>query len=265
MKCNACSEEVSSKFAHAIATNACPFCGDPIMEQNLQVVLNSLREVMTEANQLNYLPAAFDWLKSNCNLISMDAPDYKELIEENAQLKTELETLKSRGGKGSAELKKNMPSPEIKVDDEGNEYQVNGLQIQDEDTTSGFIQRAGVKKLPSNQDHFKNIVNKLKKVDAGGGGPGPNSFSEMMNMPLDQLEKYEMQSMGMPGPSSAIDMDYVDSGIDPVMENLLQGVHIPGQGKDMQGWNAKDALTLQKMNERVSENQSGGREFKFKR
>jgi hypothetical protein len=85
----------------------------------------------------------------------------------------------------------------------------------------------------------------------------------MMNMPVDQLEKLEMQSGGVPGPRSAIGQEFDNGGIDPIMNQFLQDVYIPGQGQDMRGANMKDMMTLNKMKEQVEINQSGGRELKF--
>jgi hypothetical protein len=270
MKCNSCSEEVSSKFAHAIATNVCPFCGETIMDVNLQLVLNGLREVMTESVKQEFIPQTFDWLKSNFNLISVESDEYQQLIHNNEQLKNELEELKSRGGKGSAPLKKNI-KPEFVVDEEGNQLQVNGTPIQPDVITSGFAERAGIKQ--TNQDKFKEMINKMKKNamssdDSLPVGP-PTSFSDMMNLPMEQLEKMEMAQVGgMSGPMSAIDQGFDDGSIDPIMNQFLNyggGVKVPGQGQDMTGWNHKDAETLRRMSERVEQNQHGGVEFKFKK
>jgi hypothetical protein len=70
MHCQTCKEEVPSKFAHAIRTNTCPFCGDLIMSEKLQIVLADLKVALDDAKEF---PAEVeDFLLSNYSLKKFD-------------------------------------------------------------------------------------------------------------------------------------------------------------------------------------------------
>ncbi len=66
MKCNACQETISPKFAHSIKLNICPFCGGEIMDAELQRILSGLQILMTEAEP--FLTDVEDWFASNYSL-----------------------------------------------------------------------------------------------------------------------------------------------------------------------------------------------------
>jgi Zn-finger nucleic acid-binding protein len=63
MKCNNCDNEILAKFTHALQANSCPFCGGAIMDETLQKILSTLKDVFDEAGA--YMPQIEDWLFSN--------------------------------------------------------------------------------------------------------------------------------------------------------------------------------------------------------
>lgn len=145
MKCKNCTEEISTKFHHAISTNICPFCGQEIISLELQTALSELQEIMKLTDQ--YKTEIFEWLKTNYNLIDANSEEYKAL-EEKAK---------------STPVKIKVDPKEVKLDDKGN--QLTGTPLNTE-TTNVFAKRAGVKM--GNQDHFKSIVSQIK--NSGGSG-----------------------------------------------------------------------------------------------
>src|SRR5271163_5373105 len=92
MECLSCQEEVSEKFLHAIANNACPFCGQSIMPPELQALLNSLAGVMCDLETKGFLPEAEAWLKQNFNLFSSNSDEYITLANALAVAKEQLGT-----------------------------------------------------------------------------------------------------------------------------------------------------------------------------
>ena len=71
MKCMSCSEQINSKFKHAIESNTCPFCGSLIMEEGLKNLLTDLRGIMDKLSA--YPEELKDFLYSNYSLINESA------------------------------------------------------------------------------------------------------------------------------------------------------------------------------------------------
>lgn len=68
MKCKACNEQIPSKFTHSIKINTCPLCGEQIMDEILQEILNNLSSLMKKAEENNFIPDVEEWLSSNYKL-----------------------------------------------------------------------------------------------------------------------------------------------------------------------------------------------------
>lgn len=175
MKCKSCSEEISQKFGHAIATNICPFCGQEIMSLELQVALSELCEVMKSTDQ--FKAEIFDWLQSNYQLISKDSEEYKDLVAKAESAMNKVAPLKNA-------IKKVDPKT-VELDDNGN--QLTGAPIQDQEMTNVFMKRAQVKPEPKN---MRDIVNQIKK----SGGASATSVGIEVGVEADPEEIDAIQS-----------------------------------------------------------------------
>ena len=69
MQCISCTNEVSAKFIAAISANACPYCGEVIMDEKVQSTLNSLSVLFNDAKE--FMPPIIDWLNTNYNFIML--------------------------------------------------------------------------------------------------------------------------------------------------------------------------------------------------
>lgn len=205
MKCKSCSEEISQKFAHSISINVCPYCGSDIMDEALQIVLSELMEVMKATEQ--YKEEMFEWLNINYNLIDGNSEEYKALTEKKIQPKQQIKIRKD-------------PS-EVQLDEKGN--QLTGESIQDPETTNVFMNRAGIKQ---NQDHYKEIVSRIKKASGNNGPAESLSIADVAQASAEDIEAMENMIMQEQGPvvHSAISnyVDDGDEGLDPIAETLAR-------------------------------------------
>jgi hypothetical protein len=267
MKCMSCEEEISSRFAHAIAKNSCPFCGNPIVAEALQKVLNSLREVMSEAVSQDFEADAFEFLNANYELVSKNSEEYFKLQLELEETKKELVAAQEKIVSRPAPKNHKGPPPKYSeevmgVDHEGSIVQVQGDSIQDPEKTQSFLDRAHVKPL-NNQDHFKEMVKKIKRSNAGGGGGGGEmSMESLAQASPEAIEEMEsMLNSGVPNISSALDNgnDYEDE-LPSVVEQFVNG----GKSNNQQAgsdYNAKDLARLQALQSksaRASRQMQGG-------
>src|ERR1700722_5181983 len=148
MKCLTCSNEVSSKFAFAIASNCCPFCGDLIMQVELQKILNGLHDVMTSATKQSFEDQALNWMTTNFNLVSRDAEEIVELHNTIKKLTQELQTTREKYTKPipkSGQIK--QADLQLGVDELGEQVQLNGPALQDQGATQAFMDRANNNKF----------------------------------------------------------------------------------------------------------------------
>ena len=228
MKCKSCQEEVSQKFAHALQTNICPYCGQDIMPIELQVALSELSEVMKNAEQFHV--EIFDWLSSNYNLIGRDAAEYKAL-QEKAELASK---------QPSKAVMKTVDPSKVELDHNG--LQVSGEAIQDQETTNQFMKRAQVKTL-NKQEHFREIVNQIKKhgatsVDGSGG--------MMVEADAEEVAALEAELSSGPGTQSALMSNDFDSGeeVPAVVEAMAR---MAGAGPKGSDYSAKDVAKLQEL------------------
>lgn len=247
MKCKSCEGDVPPKFAHAIARNECPLCGEAIMDEELQVILVELRNCMLGVAQ--YPEAIFDWLKSNYKLYTEE--EVQARVKE-AEVKT-AEAVKATivattGNKG-------LPTPEsakkIELDKDGN--QVAGPSLQSQEQTSKFFKNALADKTLDKQSHFRNIVKQIKKsgspalLDENGtaGVITPDMAESMGQMDAEELAElnaaFGNEEEGINSGLDSSDMDYEDEIPSIVASNpafMQQGTG-PGQV------NMKDVARLQ--------------------
>lgn len=66
MKCKSCSTEIPPTFVHCIQTNSCPMCGKLIIPDNLKVLMDTIRESIT--NNDTTAEELIDWLVSTYNI-----------------------------------------------------------------------------------------------------------------------------------------------------------------------------------------------------
>lgn len=231
MKCKSCNETISQKFAHALASNVCPMCGNEIMPLELQVALSELREVFKGAP--SYHTELLDWLSTNHNLISRDSAEYKGL-QEKAELAAKMPT--------KAVIKASDPN-KVELDTNGN--QIAGEVLQDQSTTNVFLQRAQVKTL-NQQDKYRQIVNQIKK------GGSSAAESNMMTM-VAQADAEEVAAMeaeltgGEPAIQSGLrstDFDGDDEDIPAVVQAMANQASLGAKSAE---YNARDVAKLQQL------------------
>jgi hypothetical protein len=267
MQCLSCSNDVPSKFAHAIKTNCCPFCGNEIMAKELQQILNNLHDTMTEAAEQEYQEQALSWVCSNFNLISRDDNDFLTQIEtlksENEKLKNDIAELKEKGVKpvpksGQQQAKQQIDESKMVVDKEGNKMQIEGDAIQDPEITQGFMDRANMNFKKEKSD--AEIRQLAKQVKKSGGIIVQEEASEIAGE--EGLSSEEMEALGDLAASSApkmisdISYNSYDDG--------LGGEDLPPLPLEMRmmgrsgAIKQSDAETLMKMREKIALNQRGG-------
>jgi hypothetical protein len=262
MKCKSCQEEVSSKFAYALSTNACPFCGQEIIDEELKDALNNLREAMTVVD--TYPVEIFDWLKSNFGLLTSAELDDK-LKEASAQIEIQVEerAKKLAAARVPKVITKDGVQPttlqegEVAVNAEGN--QIQGPAIQDQVQTSKFFKNAEADKIMNRNQHLKDIVKQIKKggsvgTDADGGQM--NITPEMMaHADPEEIEQWEqMITGGAPEVSSAFGGSMDDEEDIPA---AVLAFSSGGAGASAD-YNAKDMAAQQRMMQKAKGKGSGG-------
>lgn len=205
MKCNACQETISPKFAHSIKLNICPFCGGEIMAPELQRILSGLQVLMVEAEP--FITDVEDWFASNYSLRKGAAP------------------------------KENHQAPSGGIFDEEN-FDEETLRRQTElaKSTINFQQRAGIK-----QPGMKSIV---EKIQGGAADPsefvgvdpdyGPIDMSgETAGAPLTQRDQLAMmQAMNQ---NASVSDDPVKEYYEIEKLKKLQRPQATGPGKFSRG------------------------------
>lgn len=232
MQCISCQEEVSEKLLHAIANNACPFCGQLIMEAELQTLLNSLAAVMCELETKDFLPQAEAWLRQNFDLISLHSDEYIALDAERAVAKDKLAVADQELllAKKEIGILQKMPARNTKpmLDADGNPIQVDGeiVQVAAPEKTSEFFKRADAGKLAGK-------TNELAKLAAKIRAKGGNSLTMPMEDVVEDAD-YDQYDQG----------ESWEEPLDPIAESL---VAMGGGGGSQSGYVAKDVQKLQQL------------------
>jgi DNA-directed RNA polymerase subunit RPC12/RpoP len=255
MQCLSCSNDIPPQFAHAVKVNTCPMCGDRIMPEPLQKILNGLHELLAEANQHSFEEPVLDWVCSNLNLIHRESIEFVSMASEVIKLNTELEEAKAKLANSVAKPvpKSGRPQPEIKmaVDEAGKPIQLSGEQIQDQETTNVFMQRAQVSKTLDKNAHLKQMVNQIKKNEASGGG---SATASLMSASPEELEAMEQ----MIATDAAAAMPAIRSGLassdydgEEELDSVAQSFAAMGQGGQA-GYNQRDVQKLQAVMQKSS-------------
>ena len=246
MKCKSCQSEVSPKFAHAIGTNTCPFCGDEIMDSELQGALKGLGDAMKAVDK--YPVEVFDWLSSNFGLVKES--DLREKLRHEFSVKPR-SVAPSVSHKSQAQSEDYAAvaeaSGEIELDSDGN--QITGQVIQDPSVTNKFLRNAGIKQR---SDALKDLVKQIKKTSGSSNSkkaalpvdPEDLSGPELARMNPEELEQLESMISGdFSGPISALSgsEDSYDDEIPSFVLNMANGAK---KGAD---YNHQDVMKLQKL------------------
>lgn len=259
MKCKSCTNDVPPKFSHAIKTNICPFCGEEIMDSELQSALADLQVAMEASEQ--YQEEIHDWLKCNYGLVpelgtvtfSVHQEVLEKLEDANAKivdLQEQLSNVKPVPKSGKLATASNRLPSEIAKDKEGNALE--GEQLADAETTNKFFKAAGAKAPVDAASHYRNMVKQIKEKGSTGlmseGGAAGVITPEMLAA-ADQVDASEYQELFDSGPvNSAVDSDYDDDSDIPAV--ALQMMH---SAKGKQGdYNARDVAKLQELQRKAS-------------
>jgi len=135
MKCISCQSEINPKWKHAIDQNICPYCGQPIMDEELKNLLSVLNDTMVKmqgyADQLN------DWMLINFNFIKTDSDKLVDYVP-----KEYFKDLKKVEDDKDFQERKENKKFTVKVRTEHGEQEVEAEKIQSEDKTNEFFKRA---------------------------------------------------------------------------------------------------------------------------
>jgi hypothetical protein len=205
MKCQSCEEAISPKFGHAIEINACPYCGQNLMQPELHQVLRDLKNVMKEAEP--FMDQVKDWLSANYSLgiskqsTQVSAHPQSELImddqfDENTLLRqTQLAKGQLNGFQQRANVKPQPTSAKALIQkiQGGGGYAAEPSEFVGEDPDYGAIDMSnetGEKLSSTDKEAMKNILEaqysnkdnaleqaleleKIKKLHQGPKGTGP--------------------------------------------------------------------------------------------
>jgi Zn-finger nucleic acid-binding protein len=72
MKCNNCSNEINTKWQHAISENLCPFCGKSIMDEELQKLLVDIKPLILKL-ETDFSQAWLEWIDTNFSFIKRNS------------------------------------------------------------------------------------------------------------------------------------------------------------------------------------------------
>lgn len=236
MRCKSCQGEVPPKFAYAIQMNVCPLCGGQIMDEELQCALQALKVAMDATDA--YKIELFDWLRSNYNLYTEE--DVQARIIEATKDMAKKNTVKS--------VNRTLPADEkdIVLDENGN--QISGPTIQSPEQTSKFITRAGISKSVDRNQHFKDIIKKIKGEDNSNGEPSGEGGASVITPELanalgvdpediDPVELEELQAVFDDGSNLRSGLDNDNDLDEEIPSVVLNMAGLGGKGdksKDLQ-------------------------------
>jgi hypothetical protein len=165
-----CEAEINPKWAFAIDSNICPFCGKGIMEDQLKQWFVELRSTM-DSLTTNYPNQLNDWLLSNYNL---------------AEVKTHVKS-PNASGKFIVKVKNK----------ENEEEEVVAEKIQDDETANEFFKRAHVKmdkfnSLTEKTEYLKQMALQIKK---SGGTNLVENADENLDEEISSAEVDENEIM----------------------------------------------------------------------
>jgi hypothetical protein len=147
MKCKSCKEDVPPKFAHAIATNMCPLCGQEIMDAKLQNILGELKIALGDAK--DYMAEVEDWLFSNFSLRKIKENEIVVDKEANEKSKMQFENIQTE------KTKRHVGNPGVMVNRNEQDEQVEDDIVVEDKPSTVFAKRAGVHNVKRAVDFIK--------------------------------------------------------------------------------------------------------------
>lgn len=255
MNCITCEVEIDPKWKHALAQNLCPYCGNSIMDEQLQNLLSSLQQTM-DALQ-DYPEQLNDWLLSNYGFIKTDSPDIgiympKDMLEEFKKAAEEGRNFLERQGKSKKEV--------IKIQTETGEEEVITEKIQSEEKTSEFFKRAeavkprldGFRSAVEKTEHLKALKKQIERAGTTSIGTDTEIISPEMLENADPEAVAEFQSAISGGEIYAPESDYEEEIIGESVVNALSNMK-------NQGSSNADFQKLQRMHQRTAESRKNFR------
>ncbi len=234
-----CEEEVDPRWKFAISKNECPNCGQPIMNEGLKDLLESLGAIMTEL-KLEFSTEVDEWLASNYHYIRTDSEDFeKEYVKIGSERFKEM-----RGSHG-----KFVPPGTkriIKQEDENGEItEVQVQDLQSEDRTNEFNLRAGVK-IDSTRERVLELKEKANLAKSGK--------MQMAFVTPDALQQDEEETMMEASEMypSRKNMSHLNSDDDPPAHVLAMA----------SGTSSKEAADIAKLHSLVNRSQNKKPSFK---
>lgn len=180
MKCTSCQADIDPKWAHAIANNVCPSCGQTIMVEHLKNLIASLSKTMQEMQQ--YPTELNDWLLSNYQYIKTDDPSLINYVPPD-QLKTSAQPRKDGKPLGKTTQVIKIKNPDTgKIEEQIIEVEA----LQSESRTNEFFERAQAftpppkekgapeeepKSVAEHTQHLKEVATKAKREIRGKSSP----------------------------------------------------------------------------------------------
>lgn len=252
MKCISCQSEINPKWKHAIDQNICPYCGHPIMDEELKNLLSVLNDTMVKmqsyAEQLN------DWMLINFNFIKTDSDKLVDYVP-----KENFKELKKAEDKDFQERKENKKFT-VKVKTEHGEQEIEAEKIQSEDKTNEFFKRAeavkpkleGFQNASEKTQHLKKIAQQIKRagVPLLANEEGASQFlSPELIEAADPDAVVEMQSL-LEGNDIASSLN--DVTIDDDIPSVVLNMANKAKGKN-NNINGADLAKLQQLQSRVSQ------------
>lgn len=247
MKCMSCEMEINPKWSHAINMNACPFCGQSIMPENLKNLFSVLQT--TIQGLLEYPDQLNDWMLSNYNYIKTDSPQLKMYLPKSS--------VYDKAPVAKEEIdKESSDNFIVKVKTDNGEEDVIARKIQSEDKTNDFFKRAeavkpgieGYNNTTEKTLHLKNLVKQIKKQ----GSPSLEVDESISVISPEMMEEAS--------PEEIAEMQAALSGGDAISSSLSNGMdddEIPAvvlnmaQSSKKGSANSKDLLKLQEMQQRA--------------
>jgi hypothetical protein len=188
MRCISCDIEINPKWKHAIDNNACPMCGDPIMDEGLKSLLTTLQATMEQLE--SYPEQVNDWLFSNFSYIKTDASNLVDFVPK--------ELLASHFQKRKQDQDSVHEKHSIKVKTEHGEQDVLVEKIQDDEKTSQFFKRAEnnlqKSKFESVADRTAYIKTLKRQIE---NGETPNSNAQSDGFVITDSSDLPNQNMDM--------------------------------------------------------------------
>ena len=257
MKCKSCNSEINPKWKHAIDNNICPFCGESIMDEELKKMFSSLRIIMNDLINYNYVDQLEDWLISNYQFVKIDSPRFTDCISDDILNQLLVSRKVSRQTSKIDNIIDDSKKYTVKIKTEHGEEEVMAEKTQSEDQTNGFFKRAeaikpnidGCQSASEKTQRLKSLAQQIKKA----GSPSLTQNDISGTIPPEMIEQAdpeavaEMESLLSTGPDVA---SALSTEGDDEIPSVVLAMANKAQGKNS-SVNSKDLIKLQQMQDRI--------------